>query len=163
MPFNGQLRQKYNNYLFYLNGMPADSSYLESDIWTYLVNVIFPLSKDTFLIDSRYKINQSTFGKQKFFYLDSRYGKSKIINIDTLTASSYIQIKIPDTEYYEALENAQVCPIGNHKDNIIPYLWGLPNKIGQRLIKKKKVIPMGCIGTGEGGQLYYCKKHQIDI
>jgi hypothetical protein len=167
MPFNGQLTQSKNIYQFYLNGILADSTFLDSGIWNYLVEMIFPFTKDTFLIDTRNKINHEIFKDNKIFFLKSSIypaeHKSRIINIDTLQATEYSQIKIADEQFYDFYEKNKICPIGNHKDNLIPYLWGLPNKKGLKLAKKGKIILMGCIGSGEGGQMYYCKLHKIDI
>ena len=117
------------------------------------------------MIDSRNKINPEIFTKSKYFFLNpvDKEPKSRIIDIDTLHLTTYSQIKADDKSYYEFYEHAKHCPIVNHKDNLVEYLWGLPNEKGLRAAKKKKVILMGCIGSGEGGQLYYCKLHKIDF
>jgi hypothetical protein len=166
LPFNGQLPNDTSR-KFYLDGVLTDSLALESDIWNFLIYLTIPFTNDTFLIDSRNKINHEIFKDSKIFFLRSSIYpaeyKSRIINIDTLQATEYSQIKIADEQFYDYYEKKRTCPIGNHKDNLIGYLWGLPNKTGLRLAKKKKVILMGCIGSGEGGQLYYCKLHKIDF
>jgi len=164
LPYNGQIPNDTSR-KFYLNGVLKDSTALESDIWNFLVYLIIPFDKDTFMIDSRNKINPAIFTKSKYFFLNpvDKEPKSRIIDIDTLHATTYSQIKADDKSYYEFYEQAKRCPIGNHKDNLVEYLWGLPNKKGLREAKKKKVILMGCMGSGEGGQLYYCKLHKIDF
>ena len=164
MPFTGRFTQGQAYGKLYFNGIEIDDSvFLKSDDQFYLLELIFPMAKDTFEIDSRSNINHDTFKYKKLFYLKSLEGKSKIINSDTLQALSYSQIKIPDKEYYEFYEKKKMCPMGNHHDNIIPYLWGLPTKKGQRLAIKGKFILKGCVGTGEGGQMFYCKLHNIEF
>ena len=166
MPYNGQLPNETGR-KFYIDGILNDSVSFESDIWNFLVYLTIPFTNDTFLIDSRYKINHEIFKDNKIFFLSSSLypviEKSRIINIDTLEATEYSQIKIPDKQFYYYYEKRRTCPIGNHKDNLVEYLWGLPSQLGLRLAKKKKVILKGCLGSGDGGQLYYCKLHKIDF
>src|SRR5579871_970819 len=137
-PFNGEL-PKQTEYKYYLDGVVTDSLSLQSDIWFYLAYLIIPSDNDTFLIDYRYKINKDIFNRGKIFFLKTmeRHQKSRFINIDTLNSVAYSEIKIPDEGYYNYYEQAKTCPIGNHKNNLVEYLWGLPTKKGFRMARKK--------------------------
>ena len=141
----------------------SDHQIMYDSTLDFFVDVVLPITRDTFSVDIRKKIDYSIFKGSNYFYLRTIDGKSKIINIDTLKVDTYPTIQIPDKQYYEAYENLKTCPIGNHKDNLIPYLLGLPTKKGIRQAKRKKIILKGCMGSGEGGQMYYCKIHKVDI
>jgi hypothetical protein len=163
MAFNGFIKSDPVN-SFYQNGiLSIDSPFTSSDNRRYWVEMIFPIQKDTFWIDRRSKIDTVTFKDKKIFYLEDNKGKSRLINFDTLKAKSYTQILIPDFDYYKLYQQGKICPIDNNNDNIIPYLYGLPDEEGQRLVNEKKVILKGCFGPGQNAALYYCQKHNIEF
>ncbi|HRH47575.1 MAG TPA: hypothetical protein PLP23_02415 [Panacibacter sp.] len=161
--FNGFIKSD-SVYSFYQNGiLSIDSPFTSSDNRRYWTEMIFPIQKDTFWIDRRSKIDLVTFKDKKIFYLEDIRGKSRLINFDTLKAKFYAEILIPDFDYYKFYQQNRICPIGNHNDNIIPYLYGLPNDEGQRLVNEKKVILKGCFGPKQNDALYYCQKHNIEF
>ncbi len=162
MPFNGYLNGRATK-IFYQDGVASvDNPFSHSDKRAYWVQMIFLIEKDTFTIDTRYNINPATFASKKIFYLCS-VGKSRVINIDTLTAINYSEIKILDPSFYKLCEMSITCPIENHRDNIIAYIYEKTNEYGMKLIKENKAIIKSFTGSGEGGEMYFCQRHNFDF
>jgi hypothetical protein len=59
-------------------------------------------------------------------------------------------------------ESLKTCPNGNHSDNLIPIVYGLPGKKSRRKSENGKIKLDGCIVTGCDPK-WYCKQHDLEF
>jgi hypothetical protein len=92
-----------------------------------------------------YDLKINTFG----------YQDKLILNLSIDSDSKTLDTFYPNP----CIESYGICPY-NHKDEIIPIIYGLPSKKMVKLHKKGKVSFGGCFS---GCAKWYCKKHDLSF
>jgi Carboxypeptidase regulatory-like domain len=65
-----------------------------------------------------------------------------------------------DFNYPKACDSKKICPQGNHTNNIIPVVYGLPTDKTLKKAKKGKVYLGGCMPYCEK---WHCKVHDLSF
>lgn len=67
---------------------------------------------------------------------------------------------ILDITYPKPCDSKKLCPQGNHTNNIIPILYGLPGKKAMRMAKKGTIYLGGCTPYCEQ---WHCTEHNLNF
>ncbi len=126
--------------------------------------IIFPLLKDTIEIGetSTIKVDISQKGRNLFYY---RWGdwKSQVYRFPGgFCADTLVTVVVPDSGYYASFSKQKKCPVCLSGKNVVPILYGLPEKALLRKAKKRKAYLGGCI-VSEDSPRAYCRKDDFEF
>jgi len=90
------------------------------------------------------------------------YGKDTIQNVVVKdAAATKITLGLPAGECFEKA-NSKACPVDAKSKNVIPIVYGLPNRRTMRKMKKGKIKLGGCEVTG-CEPYWFCKEHNKEF
>ncbi|RPD41662.1 hypothetical protein [Chitinophaga barathri] len=124
-------------------------------------SVIFPLLKDTVVIDTTnypgVEIDITQKGRELFYYSWGDW-KSRVYRYpEGGVTDTLVELAAPDTTYYASFVKRKICPLCLSGKNIIPVVYGFPSPELFKKAGKGKVYLAGCV-ISEVRQSLYCRK-----
>ena len=146
-------RSEFKGHLAYKDGSKMGYGYL-----------IFPLTKDTILIDSTGVISVDLMQpKHRLFYISNGDFRSRIYNFKSeQPADTVHRVTIPDSAYYAVYHKKKLCPICLQSKTVLPIEYGLPSPEMFKQAEKGKILLGGCI-VYDDMPLFYCKKDDFSF
>jgi hypothetical protein len=113
-------------------------------------------------IDGNFNLSKLQTGKYDLIFEYLGYGKDTIQDVIVKdNRVTNITLELPAGECFQKT-NSKICPIDGKSINVIPILYGLPDRKMMRRMKKGKIKLGGCEVNGCEPN-WFCKEHNKEF